>query len=201
MKNVSTNAIILGNKNFGENDKIVFLYCKEIGKCRVMAKGARKISSKFTGHLETLNLANVDLYFGPRNIILREILTIKNFKKIRENLDKSTCAIQIAKTTNDLLFDDQKIEQLINLIEETLKMLSNSDKTFLITQSYILKLLDRIGLIPDFKNTETKISEKYLKFFNFIKNQPLNKIEKIKLNKKEQETINNYMKKFLQYAT
>lgn len=201
MKNLSTHAIILGHKNLGENDKMIFLYSREIGKCRVIAKGARKINSKFTGHLETLNFANVDLYFGPRNIILREIITIKNFKKIRENFEKTSSAIQIAKITNELLYDDQKIDELINLIQETLKHLSNTDKTFLITQSYILKFLDHIGIIPDFKNTETKITEKYLKFFNFIKTQSLNEISKIKISKVEQEIIHNYMKKFLESAT
>ena len=35
-----------------------------------------------------MNLVNVSLYFGPRNIILREITTEKTLKEIREDYEK-----------------------------------------------------------------------------------------------------------------
>jgi len=70
MKRATTIAIVLGSKNFMESDKIVHLYSEDLGKIRAIAKGARRITSKFVGHLETLNLVTASLYFGPKNTIL-----------------------------------------------------------------------------------------------------------------------------------
>ncbi len=199
MKNSSINCVILGHRDFSENDRLIYMYCEDFGKIKVVAKGARKITSKFTGHLETLNFSLAEIYFGPRNIILKEIITIKNFKKIREKLDTLTAAIQIAKITNQMLFENQKIENLMELLTQTLQQLSSSNKAVLTAQAYIIKILDRSGLIPDFKLINGNLEQKYLKFFHFLKTRPMNQIEKIMLNKEEKETVNQVMERIVSH--
>ena len=54
-----------------------------------------------------------------------------------------------------------------------------------------------MGLIPDFKSIETKLDLKYLKFLNFLKEYPLQEIEKIKLKKEEEKNINKIIDKLL----
>lgn len=200
MKNSSINCVILGHRDFTENDRLIFMYCEEFGKIKVIAKGARKITSKFTGHLETLNFSLAGIYFGPHNIILQEIITIKNFKKIRDRLDTLSAAMQIAKITNKILYENQKIEKLMELLSQTMQHLSSSSKTALTAQSYIMKIFDRSGLIPDFKEIHGNLEQKYLKLFHFLKTQPLNQIEKISLDQQEKETVNQVMEKIVSYS-
>ncbi len=197
MKNTNTKAIILGHKNFGQYDKLLFLYSEELGKIKCIAKGARKISSKFTGHLETMNLVNVSLYFGPRNIILREITTEKALKEIRENYEKIKEILEIAKITNEMIFENQTLKDLNILIDNTIEQLKKTRKPKQITQGYQIKLLDKMGLIPDFKNIEAKVDIKYLKFLNFLKEYPLSEIEKVKLEKHEETNINKIIDKLM----
>jgi len=197
MKSISTQCMILGHKNFGESDKLIFLYSNDFGKLKVIAKGSRKITSKFTGHLETLNIANISLYFGPKNIILTEVLTIKNFKNIRNDLQKLNKAMIIASLTNQLTYENQQHKDLLQLLKTTIKRLSESEKTTLITYAYLFKLLDIIGIIPDLKETKTTLSQKYLKFFQFIKNQPFSEIEKISITKDEEQHINDLLKRII----
>ncbi|MBP9770618.1 DNA repair protein RecO [Candidatus Gracilibacteria bacterium] len=199
MKSTSVNCVILGHRDFTENDKLIFLYTEEFGKIKVIAKGGRKITSKFTGHVETLNFAMAEIYFGPKNIILKEIITIKNFKKIRDSLDKLSAAIQIAEITNHLLYENQKIDNLMSLLTDTLQQLSTSEKPALTSQAYMIKILDQSGMIPDFKTIVSSLEEKYLKFFHYLKTQPLNAIDKISVTEKENETINLVIKKILNY--
>lgn len=199
MKSTSINCVILGHRDFTENDKLIFLYTEEFGKIKVIAKGARKITSKFTGHLETLNFAVAEIYFGPKNIILKEIITIKNFKKIRENLERLSAAIEIAEITNQILYENQKIDNLIELLTTTLQQLSTSNKPSLTSQAYMIKIFDRSGLIPDFKNITSNLDQKYLKFFHYLKTQPLNAIEKITLTENESFTIKQLIKKIINY--
>lgn len=199
MKSTSVNCVILGHRDFTENDKLIFLYTEEFGKIKVIAKGGRKITSKFTGHVETLNFAMAEIYFGPKNIILKEIITIKNFKKIRDSLDKLSAAIQIAEITNHLLYESQKIDNLMGLLTDTLQQLSTSEKPALTSQAYMIKILDQSGMMPDFKTVVSSLEEKYLKFFHYLKTQPLNAIDKISVTEKENETINLVIKKILNY--
>lgn len=152
MKSQSVKCIILGHKDLVEYDKFIFLYTEEFGKIKVVAKGARKITSKFTGHLETLNFAIAEIYFGPKNIILKEIITVKNFKKIRDNLERLESALQIAEITNQIIYENQKIENLFELLNDAMINLSISDKPVLIAQNYIIKILNRSGMIQESLN-------------------------------------------------
>jgi DNA repair protein RecO (recombination protein O) len=197
MKTVNTEAVILGHKNLGEKDKIKFLYTKEFGKLRAIAKGSRSIKSKFTGHLETLNFCKASLYFGPKNIIITEVSTKKTYLKKRNCLNTITKALEIAEFTNSLLYENQKLEALNEILEESLKFITTKTKKDLIKKAYIIKLLDKSGNIPDFKNIKSNIEEKYLKFLNYLKKESLTNIEKIKLTKKEEEKIEILIQKII----
>lgn len=201
MKNLKTKCIILGKKNYGETDKLVFLYSEEFGKIKAIAKGARKITSKFTGHLETLNSCIVELYNGPKNIILQEIITENTPFRSRKSLSAISSAINIAEITNKSLFENQILENLPALINETLKLLLSSQKKTLITISYLIKFFDLMGVVPDFSKlfgthdlagNKKFAEEKYQKFFNFVKTKPLKDILKINLTKEEKNKIVNF---------
>lgn len=203
MRRFSAKCIILGHKNLSENDKFVFLYNEELGKIKAVAKGARKITSKFTGHLETLNICIAELYISPNNILITEIATKENFRNVRENLEILSSALQIAEITDKLLYENQTLENLIKLIEKTIKHLSTTKKPLLISISYIIKLLDRIGLIPNFKSPENdfKLEKKYLKFFEYLKTKSLSEIEKIHLTNDETTHVKNFLKNIIEEET
>ncbi len=201
MKSLNVKCIILGHKNFSEKDKLVFLYTQDLGKIKAIAKGSRSITSKFTGHLETLNFCTAKLYFGPKNIILTEITTDKIYFRKRTSLGTISNALDIAEITNQLLFENQKFKNLSKLIETTIKHLKSSRKKTLIKIAYIIKLLDKSGLIPDFKQTKISCEEKYIKFFNFIKSKSYSEIEKIKLTKSEKSYIKEVAKNLIHKET
>jgi len=56
------NAIVLGGKDIGEADKIITLYSKERGKIKAVAKGVRKMKSKFGSSLEPFILSSLLIY-------------------------------------------------------------------------------------------------------------------------------------------
>ncbi len=201
MKTLSAQCVILGHKNFGENDKLIFLYIKELGKIKAIAKGARKMTSKFTGHLETMNFCNTSLYFGPRNIIITEIVATKNFKLIRENFEKLSTALKIAEISNKLLMESQQIDTLIDLLEETLTYLEKCKNPELVSYSYLIKMLHLVGFFPDLKSIHTNIDIKYLKFLNFLKTSSLKEIENIQIQDDEKIEIDKILSNFMEYAS
>ncbi|MFA7685267.1 MAG: DNA repair protein RecO [Candidatus Gracilibacteria bacterium] len=203
MRKITTKCIVLGHKDLSENDKFVFLYNDEFGKIKAVAKGARKITSKFTGHLETLNICTIELYFGPKNILITEITTDENFRNVKENLETLSSALQIAEITDKLLYENQTLENLIKLIEKTIFHLGTTKKPLLISIAYIIKLLDRIGIIPDFKAIENEfnLEGKYRKFFEYLKTKSLTEIEKISLTKEETFHIKNFLNRIIEQET
>lgn len=198
MKNCTTQGFILGHKNLGESDKLIFFYSVELGKIKIIAKGARKITSKFTGHLETLNHCTIEIYFGPKNTILKEVTTNNNYLKNEKELCVLGNALKIAEFTDRILYAEQTLENLEELIKGTLTQLTQTKNPDLILIAFIIKLLDKAGHIPDFKSTSLGLPEKYLKFFNFIKENPLPKIEQISLSREEEKKINYYTQIFSQ---
>jgi len=45
-RTISTEAIVLRHKNWGEADRMLWLYTRKMGKVQAIAKGVRKIRSR-----------------------------------------------------------------------------------------------------------------------------------------------------------
>lgn len=201
MKTITTKAIILGHREFGEYDKVIHFYSADLGKIQVVAKGSRKITSKFTGHLETLNICQISLYFGPRTTILTEINTIENHQNIRENFEKLTHALQIVEITNQMVYENQENEGLIELLEESISAINHSEKSYLIAIFFIVKLLDMLGYMPDLQQTATSLEEKYHRFLSYIQSEKIIAVKKISLTAEEKIFINSLIKELVERET
>ena len=51
-----TKAVILKSQRWGEADRIVTCYTEQVGKVRAIARGARRMKSRFGSALETLSI-------------------------------------------------------------------------------------------------------------------------------------------------
>lgn len=60
----TTLGTVLKRSNFGEADRLLVLYTKELGKISVIAKGAKNPQSKFASHLEPGNITRFELSYG-----------------------------------------------------------------------------------------------------------------------------------------
>lgn len=203
-KNLKTKAIILGSKNLGEKDKYIFMYTKDHGKIKAVAKGAMNITSKFTGPTQTLNICDVEIYKGPQKNIITEIKILKNYKELLENFRRASSALLIAKITNDMTFENIPQPQIYDLTEETIRHISKNKKNILTSCAFVIKLLDIQGFIPNFKENHsyhTKFSIKYTKLLNYIKTKSLDEIEKIAMTKEEEQILKNIIKEVIETET
>lgn len=205
-------GFILGSKTIGEKDRYVFIYAKDLGKIKAVALGAMKPSSKFTGLLETLTLANLDLYQGPKSMIITEVKTEKIYKQIRADFTKIRSALLIAKVINDLTLEHENIPNLFPLINETLteiELQNDESKILLISLSFILKFLDITGLLPDFKHHSFNQEEyhgktldhKYIKLLSFLREKPVSATGQIAIKKEEEILIKDIIKDIIENET
>jgi len=80
MREYFTEAVVLGQKPSGSEDRIVNLYTRDFGRLEARVVGGRKIISKLSPHLEEGNLVEVRLV-EKNKFILADVLSKKRFGK------------------------------------------------------------------------------------------------------------------------
>lgn len=97
---ITTDAIVLHSRRFGDTSRIVVLYSKDLGKVSVVAKGVRTTKSKLGSALEPLSICTATIYYAAS----RELHTISNaeliepFSALRTGYNKLTTAIAVCET-------------------------------------------------------------------------------------------------------
>ncbi|PKL36990.1 DNA repair protein RecO [Candidatus Peregrinibacteria bacterium HGW-Peregrinibacteria-1] len=195
MRSSNHNIIILSHKNIGESDQLLNIYDFQSGKQKIIAKGARRIKSKFTGYLQTLNFCRANLYHGPHKIILQEIEITHNYLPETKDFKLLDSALRISEITNHALFENQIIETLPHLIASTLTTLRFSTKYNLILLTFIIKLLDQTGNMPDLRNTKINIPTKYQNLLNYIKEKGYQEIMSVKIEPDDEQFLEKLIEK------
>ncbi len=124
MRETKLTAIILKKQPFNEGDEIITLFTKEQGKVRVLAKSVKSSKSKLQQKLQALFLVDIILTTGKfPKIIGAE--TIKVYHQLREKLPAMKMAFYAAELVLKFTADEQKNENLFNLLENFLQFLNN----------------------------------------------------------------------------
>src|ERR1043165_8233548 len=83
MQLVSTDAMVLRSYNLGEADRIVVCFTRDAGLVRAVAKGARRMKSRFGAALEPFTL--IRLAFHEKEN--RELVTVSGAEIIKSKFD------------------------------------------------------------------------------------------------------------------
>ena len=119
-KNFKTEAIVLGEKEFGAQDKIFSVFTKKYGKIEVLAKSIRKIKAKLQGGLQVLNHLSLEFIKGRNFNIATDIIVKNEFLDIKHSSIKFRAAYYISHLLNTLVKEEEKDERVWDLILETL---------------------------------------------------------------------------------
>lgn len=148
MRHIKTDGIILRKNNFNEHDQFVTIFTPELGKIEAVAKGSRKITSPFLGHLETLNICAFQLYNSGHTFTITQCQTRKTFKPIRADFEKTIQAILLGEIFHKTALGHERNHALFNLVEQALSHLCVSNNNSLCLESFKIKLLYELGLLP-----------------------------------------------------
>lgn len=149
MRNLAAEGIILRKQTRGENDHYVTIYSPVLGRIQAVAKGSRKIDSSFTGHLETMNLCQFMLYRNGQYLTITECKTRKSFKNIRDDFERSLLAILLLEIFLKSTSTPEQGQEIFSLVENTLDTLETTNKTTLTIESFKIKLMELLGVMPN----------------------------------------------------
>ena len=97
-----TEAVIIRRADFGEADRVLTLITPQ-GKRRVVAKGARKTTSRLAGHIELFTHATLLLAVGRNLDIVTQSVILHSFETLRGDLKRIGAAYYAAELIDRLI--------------------------------------------------------------------------------------------------
>ncbi len=144
-----TEALVLRKIDYRDSDYVVTLFGRETGKFAGIAKGARKLDSKFGGGFDLLNLIEVVFYRGSGLDFISETELVTNWEGMRGSSRAINTGLRCARSINQLLEEGQKEEAVYSLTKKTLSALEDqATSPNLLELSFYLKLFGELGYRP-----------------------------------------------------
>lgn len=151
---LETEALILRTYNFGEADKIVVCLTHKAGVIRGVAKGCRKLRSRFGAALEPFTLAKIN-YYQKEN---QELVTLNQVEIVKSHFDLSGNAEILTGLAymGDLVIEFsppyEPNERLFRMVKACLEAICESQSDLQIILRYFeIWLLKLEGFLPDIR--------------------------------------------------
>ena len=150
MSLVKTVAITLKSRKWGEADRIVTLYARQLGKIRAVARGARRLKSRMGAALEPLTICELNLFEKSGDSLYRvsQVDLIEPFVRFREDLTLMAAAARMANVVGAVTPDGDPDPDLFDTLEQGLRSLVTSDDPALTALLFQIRLLGLTGFRP-----------------------------------------------------
>jgi DNA repair protein RecO (recombination protein O) len=145
-------AIILKHSDFGEADRLVTMYSRELGKLRALAKGARKPGSRKGGHLEPFSRASLLLGKGRDLAVVEQAEAVELNSALSQDLVALGYASYVVELLDKFSGDHDENRGVYRLLRDTLARLAAGDEKQLAVRFYEVKLLEQVGFRPELQN-------------------------------------------------
>lgn len=143
-----TEAIVLRRTDFGEADRLLTVFTPERGKLKLIAKGARKPTSRKSGHVELFSRSHFLVAVGRDLDIITQAETVEAYLPLRQDLLRTTYACYVAELADAFTAEQDENRPLFDLLKEALGWLCTADDLALVARYYELHLLALVGFQP-----------------------------------------------------
>lgn len=152
MNLVTTDAIILRSYNLAEADRIVVCLTQQVGLVRAVAKGARRMKSRFGAALEPFTLVRLDFYEKEN----RDLVTLSRAEIVKSNFDLAA-KLEVAEVLGymaELIGEfappHEANEKLFRMVKACVEALAASpDSAKVVLRYFEIWLLRLAGSFPD----------------------------------------------------
>ncbi len=142
-------AVVLRHSDYGEADRLLTLYTREMGKVRAIAKGVRKIHSRKAGHLEPFTRVALQLAQARELPIVTQAETIDAYLDLRDDLIKTGYAAYIAEMVDRFTYEEGENQPVYHLLTDTLARINTQVDPYLSLRYYEIHLLEELGFRPE----------------------------------------------------
>lgn len=141
-----TKGIVIRRFNLNEADQIVTVLTENEGKISLMAKGSRRLKSKFCGRLEPFYHVSLNYFQGRELGHLDEAEILEVYTPLESDLRSKSILFYMAEITAKLVADGQECQEVYCLLNECMSEFEDSHSE-IILHAYMVKLLTLLGFM------------------------------------------------------
>ena len=147
---LSSEAIILRTYPLRETDKIVVAFTREYGKLRGVARGSRRIKSRFSGRLEPLSWVELVAFEGRNQelVSIDKVELLKGYGLEMQDYQAYLRASYLLELLMETVPEREANDSLFRLLLHVLPLLADSHKSRLASVYFQIWHLKLAGLLP-----------------------------------------------------
>lgn len=145
----ATEAIVMRRDDYGEADRLVTLLTPDYGKLRVLAKGARKPTSRKAGHIELFTRTRLLLAKGRTFDLITQAELVETHRPLREEVQRGALAHYLCELADRFAPEGSDAAPLYDLLAEGLGWLCEAHDPRLAARYFELRLLTLEGYRPE----------------------------------------------------
>ena len=127
MRDITTQAIVLKNASYRDNDQMLTLLSPMYGRMDVMARGVKKAKSHLTACSELFAYGEFVLVNVRERITVTSCQMIDNFYPLREDYEKLKLGTSLLQMVYQQSVPQEKAKQLFTLLIRSLKRMCYTD--------------------------------------------------------------------------
>ncbi len=145
---IKTKGIVISENKMGDFDKMVTILTPN-GKIGCAAKGARRPRSLLMAGTQFFCFGEYLIFKGNNSYNINSCDCIEIFYNLRTDLDKLNYAVDFCKIVDKVTFENQNTYKILQLLLNTLYMISETNKNLeLVASVFRIRLLCLLGFMP-----------------------------------------------------
>lgn len=158
MKTRKLTGFILNIKSYGEYDRMLFIFSRQRGLLRVLAKGIRRLGSRRSFHIDLMNASRMEIEESNSVSYLREIMTVNPYAVMKKQPEHFGVACVIASFLLSSLPEGMPHENLFDMTKKMFEALNGRGMRDEDARSawmrnlllvYLLKATKELGYMPN----------------------------------------------------
>lgn len=147
---VTTEAIIVKSQRWGEADRIVTFFTVSLGKVRGIARGARRMKSRFGSGLEPFTSVRVTLWDKRHDDLasISHVDILEHFFSLRDNIECLSAAARMVTLVEAMTVERDPSAVLFLTLREGLRSLLTVEDAALLTLVFQIRVLGDTGFRP-----------------------------------------------------
>lgn len=147
---LKTPAVVLKSRKWGDADRIVTFFTLKFGKVRGVARGARRMKSRFGSALEPFVHCDLDLFEKHGDTLYRisQVDIRHAFPTLRNSLETIAGAARVANLAGAVTADGDAVPRVFHALLEGFRAIEGSVDPGLTAALYELEVLRFAGYLP-----------------------------------------------------
>jgi DNA repair protein RecO (recombination protein O) len=141
-------AVVLRHSDWGEADRLLVLYTRELGKLRALAKGVKRLRSRKAGHIQPFSRVALLMARGHDLWIITQAEMLDSFQPLRDDLVLTAYAAYVVELLDRFSYEEGENQAVYRLLIQTLQLLVSPEDAYQVVRYYEIRLLDLSGFRP-----------------------------------------------------